>query len=171
MSNVLPQDGQKKIWTMYRSRFVLVTSIMLLALAAFAAAALIPTAVAVISTESAAEMSQDDAIENEAALAIDYAQALIQELGPRLSATSSPLETVIFALQARPGGVRVNRINYVAGEEEYRITFLGSAVREDVSAYRDALTRSGRFSGVAVPVGALVGANDGNFSIVMTGQF
>lgn len=156
---------------MYRSRFVLVASLMLLGLAALAGVALIPSFVSVLSTENPAALSEAAQAKQNSAYELDYTQSLMSELGPRLTATTSALTIAISALELKPAGLRVNRITYIPGEEESRITFLGNASREQVSSYRDALLQSGAFTGVAVPVGALVGSNDGNFSIVMTGNF
>lgn len=157
---------------MYRSRFVMVTGLALLGIALFAAASLIPSYVAVEAAGGEEEVvSPEVTAEREIAFSLEYAQGLVRELKPTLLATSSPLDVVGSALSMRPAGVKVTRIMYVAGDGEGRITFIGSAPREQVSAYRDALTKSGLFSGVAVPVGALVGSEGGGFSIVMIGAF
>lgn len=158
---------------MYRSRFVLVKSLMLLGLALVAFATMIPSYVAVQSApkSESVDVSPEANEQRDAAFALEYAQGLVKEFKPSLTATSSPLDVVISALGMKPQGVLINRIMYAAGEEEDRITFVGSASRERVSAYRDALTQSGLFTGVAVPVGALVGSEGGGFSIVMVGNF
>ena len=40
-----------------------------------------------------------------------------------------------------------------------------------MSEYRDALSGSGRFVDVAVPVAALVGTQEGKFTITLSGSF
>ena len=157
---------------MYRSRFILVTSLVLLGLAAAAALTLFPSFVAL---EIAAPRATEEATGAEAdradATALERSQLLIRELLPVVSATSSPVAVVEKALSLKPTGVRVTRMIYTSGEEEGKITLIGSGTRDAVSAYKDALTNSGDFTAVAVPVGALVGSEGGGFSIVLAGEF
>mgnify|MGYP003396018140 CR=1 FL=1 len=172
MANVLPPESQKKIWAMYRSRLVLVTALVLLLLASVAAAALIPSYVALhVAMEDATDVGVEIESERESAVTLEHSQALIRELMPVITATSSPVEVVVSAIALKPAGMRITRVMYASGTGEGRITFIGTGTREQVSAYKDILTKSGNFTGVAVPVGALVGSEGGGFSIVLAGQF
>ncbi len=157
---------------MYRSRLVFVTSLVLALLALAAALTLIPGYVAVRMTAPAAEAAAREVeVEREDALVLERSQFLINEMLPLLSATSSIMSVVENALELRPAGVRITRVTYAGGEEQDRLTLVGSGTRVQVSAYRDALTRSGLFEGVAVPVSALVGSEESGFSVVLTGKF
>lgn len=172
MANVLPPEVQKKVWAMYQARFVLVTSLVLLALAAAAAITMIPSYVAVQIAESGPGQEAAETEEVRAhAIALERSQFLIRELMPVVSATSSAVDAMTATLAMRPDGVRVTRIMYVADAEEGRLTLVGSGPRSQVSAYKDALTNSGLFTAVSVPVGALVGSEGGGFSIVLVGKF
>lgn len=169
MANVLPADKQKRVWTMYRARFVLVTSLMLFGLAAAAGLTLFPSYVALeIAAPSVAEVVEGAGADRESVVSLERSQVLIRELGPLLSSTSSPIAAVESALALKPSGVSVTRVVYMSGAEEDQITLIGSGSRDAVSAYKDALTSSGSYTSVSVPVGALVGSEDGGFSIVLT---
>ena len=157
---------------MYRSRLVLVTAFMALGLAVAAGLTMVPGYVAIQVIAPASEIAAPArSVEREDALALDRSQLLVNEVLPLLSATSTPIDTVEDALRLRPSGVRISRVTYSAGEDEDRITLTGSGTRGQVSAYRDALTGSGLFTGVAVPVSALVGSDESGFSIVLAGKF
>ncbi len=157
---------------MYRARLVLVTALTLGALALAAFLALIPSYAAVRITASA---SQDNGSaptsQREDAFQLERSQFLINEVLPLIAATSSTMDVVEDALALRPSGVRITRVTYSGGAEEERIMLVGVGTREQVSAYRDALTGSGLFTGVAVPVSALVGSEESGFSVVLTGKF
>jgi hypothetical protein len=172
MTNVLPPDAQKKVWAMYRARFILVTALVLLGLAAASALTLVPSYVAIrMLAASAQDAAPEFSVERSDVIALERSQHLINAALPLLSSTSSAMSVVEEAIRLRPTGVRISRVTFSAGAEEDRITLIGSGTRGQVSAYRDALTGSGLFSGVAVPVSALVGSNQGGFSIVLTGSF
>lgn len=157
---------------MYRSRLILVTSLLLLGLAATAAITLFPSYVAL--TLAAPSASAADAVAQEDrsdALTLERSQFLIRDLKPIVMSTTSAMNAVEVALAAKPTGVRITRVIYMGGEDEGRITFIGTASRDQVSAYKDTLTQSGLYTSVSVPVGALVGSEGGGFSIVFAGDF
>jgi hypothetical protein len=171
MANILPQDAQKKVWGMYRSRMVFVLAIGLFALALAGSLTLVPSYIALkiggppVSDVRAAEEERADAI------ALERADAVLRELAPFAVAATSSFSGVEAALAARPAGIKIGRIIYQAGEEEGQVTLIGSGARDAVSAYKDALTKSGAFSSVSVPVGALVSAEAGGFTMLLTGDF
>lgn len=172
MANVLPPDAQKKVWATYRARFILVTSLVLLALAGAAAVTMFPSYVAVQLAESRTSEEGTEAEEVRAqAIALERSQFLIKELMPLVSATSSAVDVVAATLDMKPSAVRISRIIYAQEPEEGRLTLIGAGSRGDVSAFKDALTNSGLFTAVSVPVGALVGSESGGFSIVLAGPF
>lgn len=172
MANVLPVTSQKKVWAMYRSRLVLVTSLVLLGLALATALTLFPSYVALqiaASSEAGASVALEEDRTN--AFALERSQFLIRELRPIVASASSSMSAVEAALAVKPAGVRITRIIYMGSEDEGRVTFVGTASRDQVSAYKDALTNSGLYTSVSVPVGALVGSEGGGFSIVFSGAF
>ena len=172
MANVLPPEAQKKVWSTYQARFILVTSLVLFVLAAAAAVTMIPSYVAVQLAETDEARESEETEEARAqTVALQKSQFLIGELLPIVSATSSPVDIVTTTLALKPTGVRITRILYVEDTEEERLTLVGSGSRIDVSAFKDALTHSGLFTAVSVPVGALVGSESGGFSIVLVGKF
>ncbi len=155
---------------MYRARFVIAFSLVALALALVAALALVPSYLAlrvaappVASVASVPKGSGTDTV------AMARAQALLHKVKPLLSSTSSPTEIVRTALSARPKGVRVDHVIYIAGAAG-QMTLAGTASREDISAFRDELGKISLFTGVSVPVGSLV-SSEGRFSISLSGIF
>lgn len=153
---------------MYRSRLVLVTSLSLLALAAIAVLVFIPSYIALTLAVPPTPQAATARASNDAdAAAVARAQALIREIGPLMNASTSPMRSMTDAVSLRAPGAVVTHITYAPSQ----ITIEGSGSRDVVSAYRDALMKSGKYKTVSVPVGALVGNEGGHFSIILTGTF
>ncbi|MDO8481857.1 MAG: hypothetical protein Q7S75_02125 [bacterium] len=179
MANVLPNETTKFVWEGYRGRLILVGSLVFLGMAILAGIALLPAYVvlqvekssqaklaAIVSTQPEPnpqiQTERDDIIRT---------QTLIAKITPIVSATSSPTESIKYALALRPKGVTVTNINFTSGPQ-WSVTITGdSAGREHINQYREALSNDGHFQSVSVPVGALVGSNDGRFTITLTGTF
>ncbi len=104
-------------------------------------------------------------------LAGKEAQNLIAALKPIAVATSSPSAAVTLALSKKPAGVSIQSITYTGGATP-KITMTGtSKTRESLGAFRSALQATGAFSRVEVPVAALVGAQEGRFTLTLFGGF
>jgi len=156
---------------MYRARLVLVTSLVLLGLAAIGGLVLLPSYFALkIAAPPLAETTPLETGAPDDALVVERAQFLVREVTGVLGATSSPSATVLSALALKPVGITISRVLYQS-DTTGQITISGVGGREAVSAYRDALTKSGTYASVAVPAGALVGSQGGSFSIVLRGAF
>ncbi|MCR4281193.1 MAG: hypothetical protein NUV88_02585 [Candidatus Kaiserbacteria bacterium] len=178
MTNVLPKESLENVWTSYRSRLILVGSVVFLAIAFLAHLALLPAYIALRIEKSAQNQSavvpappdtnpQDKANKND----ITRAKALLTGITPIVSASSSPTEAIGVALSLRPKGVTLESINFVSGQNG-SITLIGdSAGREGINQYREALSKGGYFKSVSVPVGALVGSEGGKFTLTLTGNF
>jgi len=174
MSNVLPLSAQKSVWSFYRSRFLFVGSIAAILVAILAFAALLPAYMATRSlgkslgdSESMLPASEED--QNERALIL-RARTLISELAP-VAERPGVFEALTEALEARPNGIVIQRMQ-IKKEDRQTIVIGGTASdRSRISAYRDALIKNSRFEQVDVPVGALAGAEGGQFSITLTGAF
>lgn len=156
---------------MHRARFLIVLSLVSLALSALAALSLVPSYLAL---EIAAPPVGDTAISHTGTPKNDptemaRAQAIIVALRPYLNSTTSPSAIVASALGLRTQGVTIDHITYVSGKSG-QMTLDGTATREAISAYRDALGKNPYFSAVSVPVGSLVGAG-GRFTLSLTGAF
>ena len=94
--------------------------------------------------------------------------ALVNALLPIATATTSPSQAAITAISLKPAGMRINSLSYKKGT----VVVIGIAdKREAISAYRDALEKSGQYTSVAVPIAALVGSQEGRFTITLTGAF
>lgn len=173
MSNVLPQLARKKVWRMYRARFLLAGSVVGLVVAALAAVALVPSYVVLQAsglgppaeqTISAATASQDR-------MAILENQSLLTALSPLVSATTSRAQLIAAALSLRPADIRVEHITLTSGNPGTMI-LAGSATNiSAIETYRKTLGSDSSFSSVSVPVGDLAGTQNGQFSITLLGNF
>ena len=168
MANVLPPPAQKKLWRMYRARFIVVFSALLSTLALLAMLLILPSylalRIAAPPQQNAPTTGQRGATGD--AMAIARAQAIVLAITPVLAATSSPSSAIASALSDRPAGVVIEHITYSA--DTGQLTLTGTALRSAVNGYHDALTGNPRFSSVSVPVSALVGSDGGRFSVTLT---
>lgn len=155
---------------MYRARFLIATSLVFLALSGLAALALVPSFLALeLAAPPVADAGAHSGTNTPSDIAtISRTQALAAALGTVFSATSSPSRVIIAALSARPPSVTVQHITYVASPAQ--ITFNGSASRDSISAYRDALTKNSIFTSVSIPVDSLIGTSN-NFTMTLEGNF
>src|SRR3989344_1033845 len=131
MANVLPLDAQKRIRAAYRARFILAFSM----LALVAGLSLTPARVA-LGIAAPAEIVPPEKREQEHVKAVTRAQALVREVAPTLSSTSSPIAGVAEALRVKPAAVRVERLLFERGDEESKFTLTGSASRDGSLALR-----------------------------------
>lgn len=160
MTNILPLEAQKKVWSMYRSRFLITASLVSLALSTLAALVLVPSFLAL---ELAAPPISDAVAHSRENTPTDIAiisrtQALAGALSPILAATSSPSQRIREALSAKPQGVSVTHITYTS--QPSMITLSGTASRDTISAFRDTLAKDPLFTNVSVPVDSLIGASN-----------
>lgn len=167
MSNVLTQEAKKQLAKSVRARYLTVGALVLTLGALIASLSLVPTFISITSAEDALTVPSD-----EASAALDdqqkalRAQNLVKALTPLL-ATSTPSDVISGALALRPAGISITQITYQAGQKTIALSGT-SARREAVNGFRDALEASGLFKSVAVPVSALVGTQDGRFTITLT---
>lgn len=167
MANLLPREAYKRMSRFYESRVLSTISLVAFVLAILAALALTPSYLAL---EYAAPQSPGVSGERAAGddvTSIARTRALMRRADPLLSQEVYPTDLMRIILDGRPSGVVVDRISYAAG----RVTLAGHASREGVSAYREFLTAEELFETVVVPVGALIGAEGGRFSITLSGEF
>lgn len=154
---------------MHRARFLIILSLMLIALALFMLIALIPSFAALeANTLSAEEVNAKGGGVAEGLKGMMKSQALLSAVAPVVSATSSPSSAIEKAIALRPKGVTVDHIRYIGSPKSIQLG--GRATREQLTAYRTALENDGTFSTVSVPVAALVGSS-GQFSITLLGNF
>lgn len=168
MANVLPLDAQKKIASEYRARFVIAAAVAIAALGLLLALALVPSYLAI----SLAAPPIREAVSSERASnpqVVARTQMLITQLTPALLATTSPRALIDAAIADRPGGVTLDHFVYTAPRtgKSAEMLIAGAASREKIAAYRDALEADPLFTTVSVPVSALVGGGNGDFSITL----
>ncbi|MFZ2555666.1 MAG: PilN domain-containing protein [Minisyncoccia bacterium] len=173
MANVIPSEGLLSLRRRMSARFLLVGSLMLATSALLGLLAILPAYVSVTisratlesSTEAAAQSSSGDQA------AAQQAQGLITLLTPLATATSSPATALAAVLAQKPVGISVTTISYVGGAKKTLVLSGIASRREAVNQFRDALEKTGLFSSVAVPVAALVGTQDGRFTMTLSGTF
>lgn len=169
MANVLPPEKKKILAARLRARFIFTTAVVLCAGALVAALALVPAFVSVrIALSSLPESEVSETARDDQAKGA-RAAALVAALGPISHATSSaPVESVTAALALKPAGMSISGVRYSKGKIELSGV---AANRAAVSVFRDALEADARFTTVAVPVAALVGTQEGRFTITLSGAF
>lgn len=166
MANVLP-SARTTLALRMRARYIIVLGLTLSASAFVAILALLPAFISIsiaragLTAESTHEAPTEQV---EAARTL----ALIQTLSA-FAGTTSPATVVPSVLALRSPGISVTSIRYTSGAPASLILSGTSAAREGVSGYRDALVSDGRFGKVSVPVAALVGTQEGRFSITLSG--
>ncbi len=170
MANVLPLQTQKKLWRIYRARFIIAFSVFMLGFALLGVILFIPSyfvlRIAAVPADGAVSTHSESASED--IMAVARAQALVRTLQTLVSTTSSPSHSIASVLSNRPKGVLIERITYLADEGQFLLS--GSASREALNAYHNVLLRNPAFTSVSIPVAALVGNEGGNFSITLTGS-
>ena len=170
MSNVLPRSAQNRIWKTYRARFIVTASVFLLLGSLVGGLSLLPGYLTLYS--GAAGTAEAGTREKSAdRTELVAAQSLVVALAPVLAATSSPAEIIGVALAARPARVTVDHVSYTAGPIGTLMLVGSAGNRNQIEAYRQALTDNPHFDSVALPVNNLLGAEGGKFSITLTGHF
>jgi len=101
---------------------------------------------------------------------LNHIKSRVGELGPLVSATSTPNDLITAALALRPVGITIDHIGYSIGKTATILLTGSSKAGDQVNAYQRSLASSNAFAGVSVPVGALAGVNDGRFSITIVAK-
>ncbi|MBI5456264.1 PilN domain-containing protein [Candidatus Kaiserbacteria bacterium] len=175
MTNLLPPEDTKQLVRTAKAKFLYTGSFVIAAAAIAGIVALSPSFfLAYFSkADSGAETvpSGEEAQRRQDQEASSRVRALLAEISSVTEEKMPISEAIESAYVLRPPGVTIGAVAY-AGGKPGTITLAGSAKsRENVSAFRDALAKSGSFENVSVPVGALVGALEGGFTITLTGNF
>lgn len=166
MTNLLPIPAQRAAWREYRARIIIVGSAMLAIIASITAILLVPSymAIEIAAPVTPVPVTRDTSDVDPAGVA--RAGALIGILGPIFAPTSTPSAGIEAVLSRSPSGMVIDHISYAA-DLPPKITIGGVATRDELNAFRNALQSSGLFSSVSIPVGALVGAEGGRFSMTV----
>lgn len=171
MSNLLPSRTKSDEWARTRERILFVVAGAIALAACVVMLALVP-AYSVARTAFVANSAQRDATDStgpqEKALA--DSQAILSQL-QAFAATSSAARITKDVLALRPKGITVDTISYAAGSPSTLILRGEAANRDLVKEYRFVLSADPRFISVAVPISALVGTDDGTFTLTITGRF
>lgn len=170
MANILPKEYQEAIWRHYRARFILALSASLAAAATVGFLTLLPTYIAVQAAAPGEAASQQETGETYDQKGLARALSIVEKISDPLTATTSPSSIMADVIAQKPAGATVDRLSYIAGEPA-RLTIHGTAPRDAINAYRAALAKDARFTSVSVPVGALVGTEDGRYTITIFGTF
>jgi hypothetical protein len=173
MSNLLPEKAQRYVWKGIRARFILAGSFLLIATAVLCVLVLAPSyAVFAFATAGGAQPPALRPVLDPSEISdISRAQGFVKELLPLVSGTTTPTSAISQALAKLPRGVKIDHVTYTPGTPA-TIMLVGVAeTREAINVFRDALTAASGFRSVSVPVGALVGADGGRFTVTLTGNF
>ncbi|MDP2648665.1 MAG: hypothetical protein U1D26_01180 [Patescibacteria group bacterium] len=173
MSNVVPQDAKKRLGRIYRARLIISGSLIVIAVATLSALALLPSFLALGTTSATQEHSQASSSKEDLS-AIARTQSLLNTLSPfvtSVTSTTTPHGIVSLALGLKGSGVHIDHITYASGQQN-TLTLAGTAdAPSDIAEYRRALEETPPFTSVDVPLGDLVGAKGGRFSMTLKGDF
>jgi hypothetical protein len=166
MANVLPSPEYRRLRSEVRARFLLVGSFVLLVCALGVLCAFLPAEIAIATAAMPASVPAQSVPSDPQSdrAAIQSAQSLLTALSP-VMATSS-LQELAAALSARQSGITIDAIVYSISTKT--ITLTGNAAAPgEVDSYRAALAKDGHFSSVSVPVAALIGEQNGGFTMTL----
>jgi len=165
MSNLLPPESQKRTRKEFRARFLLAASLVLFCCAVIFALALTPAEVALVFfSPPSSQMAQAATSTAADGAALAHTKALLSAMQP--FATSSSLTDISSALSEAGNGILIDDISYAPADNS--LSLAGHAQTPDeVNALREALQGNPLFTNVSVPVSALLGSQDGSFTITM----
>ena len=174
MSNLLPREAQRAVWGMYRTRFVIASSLLGLAVAALSLLTLLPSYLALHNANGATNVSStsDKDADAKDKAAVRRVQSLLGVLSPLVAASTTPTAAIARALSLRPSTIAIDHISYTTERDGGSIMLVGTAAtREAINGYRQALTSEPLFVAVSIPVGDLTSAPGGRFSLNLFGDF
>lgn len=174
MTNVLPPQSQKVLWQSYIARITIVASVAAIILAGIVALAIAPAKITLIISDRAMSYGPPPTTEQIATQedrdAITNTQTLLSQATPYMATSTSIVDAISVALALRPKGVMVDHITYTTGKTN-TIVLSGTAHRDQINAYKAAVTADRHFSTVHVPVETLVGSQERTFTMTLTGDF
>ncbi|HUO56263.1 MAG TPA: hypothetical protein VMU27_02425 [Candidatus Paceibacterota bacterium] len=172
MANVMPTEIKKEVRAVIRARFMLLTSCIVLICAVIVFLMLLPSWFSIAHTPQSPDSKPISAAQQALdKTALAQTTALLTTLSPIALASTTPSQAVSAALAVRPIGISIEQITYTAGNPSTLILFGSAKTTSAISDYRTALASSTIFTSVQVPVGALVGAEGGQFTLTLTGPF
>jgi hypothetical protein len=148
----------------------MVLALALFSLAAVFSLALIPSYLALLfvaAPPSTSDVATSTQSERQSAT---RTQVIMQQLSPLLlSTTTTATEAVNAAVRDMPAGMSLEHVSYSydAKSGKAQLIISGTATRDKIAAYKDRLGQNPVFSSVFVPIGALVGTQDGSFSMTL----
>ena len=161
----------------FRDRFVMAGAVALLVSAFFAALMLLPSYLVLATSEPSDNGALQQAKEDQQGINdLARARALLTEVSAVISATSSPSKAIAQAAALRLHGITLNRFAYQISQTPAQATTMSvsgaGSSRDVINKYRDALSRSGKFPMVSIPVNAIVGASEGGgFTATLTTMY
>jgi hypothetical protein len=166
MANVLPLQEYRRLRKEMHARFLIVGSLVLFVCALAVVAAFLPAEIAIATSATSVSAPSRDVPSDPQSdrTAIQSAQSLLAALSP-VTATSS-LDSLAAALSARPSGIEIDAISYSVADRTIALTGKAPAPG-DVDSYRAALAKDPHFTSVSVPVDALIGEQDGSFTMTL----
>lgn len=173
MTNLLPTDKQNDVRLFYSLRIRILTASVAIIVAMLSLIALLPIflILRVNPSNKQVDVTAQNA-KNDTAV-ISHSQELLATLSPLVSASSSVSETlnVALALRQKHEAISIDRISYQSGVRDTIVLSGATTESRHLDEYRRVLLLDPHFIEVSVPVGALVGARNGNFSMTLLGSF
>ena len=171
MSNLLPRATQNQVWADTVARFVATASTMFISAAGISLATLIPAYVVLaVRTPGGAVHASSTSSSTASVADIAAVQEIMKGIAPVLQSTSSPETEIASVLAARNEDVDISHITYTQGKPSVIMLVGAAETRDFLNDYRVALIKA-HVGAVSVPVSALIGSQDGQFTMTVTGNF
>lgn len=171
MANVLPKETLKAVRGSYRSRFILVGSLIAIVSGAFALLALLPVYAIVKAEQERTDVEVAGFSPSDERDDIMRTQALVKALKPVAVVATSSLAILNEVFSARPSGVVLSSAGYIKGVGGTIAVSGQASSRESINTFRETLSKNPLFTSVTVPIGVFVGAGGSEFSMTITGDF
>ncbi|HEY4517031.1 MAG TPA: hypothetical protein VJG64_03735 [Candidatus Paceibacterota bacterium] len=174
MANVLPKESRKHLRRLQRSRILLAIAYAVFAVSLTVFVALLPAAIILYSASRAGSTStsQVQSPSDDDRAALQEVRELVFVLKPVFTATTTPTQVIQHVLSLKPPTIAIDHITYTPADGAGTIALSGtSQTPSALNAYRSALAADSRFANVSVPVGDLIGSDDGRFTMTIKGTY
>src|SRR3989344_639255 len=171
MSNLLPHSAQLAVWRTYRTRYIIMGSLVALGVAALCALTLLQSYLALHSGSEQATSTPEKIAYAKDREAIRRVESLLAVLSPLVAATTTPTAAIERALSLRPATVKIDHIAYTGGNGGSLMIVGSATTREAINGYRQVLAAEPLFKSVSIPVGDLTSAPGSQFSVSLSGDF
>lgn len=173
MANLLTKASEKRLRRAQRARLLLLLAYSVFGVSLGIVCALVPASIALYyGTRSASDTVGAAPPTAQDRAAYQEVREIVFALKPLAAATTTPTEAILSALTLKPSSISIDHISYQAGGAVGTIALSGVSLEPSaLNAYRAAISADPHVVNASVPVGALIGADNGRFTMTIMGRF